>query len=143
MKYLLDTNVISELTHPKPDEKVVEWLSSKANSELYIPSPVFGELEKGCSKMEEGRRKIALAGFIEKLYISYRANIVDFDCRVSRFWGRMVGTLSSVGKTLPVIDSMIAAMALVHGMTVVTRNTRDFEITGVPLCNPFKIKEVA
>ena len=52
--------------------------------------------------------------------------------------GRLRGALVRRGKTLPMIDSMIAAMALVHGMTVVTRNTRDFEITGVPLCNPFK-----
>ena len=137
MKYLLDTNVVSELARRMPDDNVVSWVSSVEEEMLYLPSPVVGEIEYGVAKLEDGVRKERYAGFVQEIRNKFGARVLAFDAEMAVAWGRLRGALVRRGKTPPVIDSMIAAMALLHGMTVVTRNTRDFEIAGVSLLNPF------
>ena len=138
MKYLLDTNVVSELARRIPDDNVVRWFSSVEEDALYLSAPVIGELVFGVSKLEDGVQKDRYAGFVQEIRNRFGNRVLTFDDTTAEAWGRLRGALVRRGKTLPMIDSMIAAMALVHGMTVVTRNTRDFETAGVSLYNPFK-----
>ena len=138
MKYLLDTNVVSELARRMPDDNVVRWFSSVEEDALFLSAPVVGELVFGVSKLEDGVQKDRYTGFVRKIRNRFGNRVLIFDNAMAEAWGRLRGALARRGKTLPMIDSMIAAMALVHGMTVVTRNTRDFETAGVSLYNPFK-----
>ena len=137
MRYLLDTCVLSEPFRRQPNPHVIAWLRSVDQSSLYTPSVVLGEMRKGVEKMPASVRK----GLLEKWLADYRRfyadNIVTFDAEVAMTWGELVGRLQLDGMTPPVIDSQIAAMAIYHGMTLVTRNVRDMQATGVDIFNPF------
>ena len=105
---------------------------------MYTPAVVIGEIRKGVARMPEGVRRNLLEGGLERYRLNYSQWIVPFDADVAQDWGTLVGTLQAKGVTLPVIDSQIAATALHHGMTLVTRNVKDMEPTGARLLNPFE-----
>lgn len=137
MKYLLDTCVISETARPRPHEMVMSWLLSVDEQDLFVPAVVLGELRKGIELCEEGRRKQTLSAWLDECHRQYEDRIVNFDRGVADLWGTIVAELQRHGRTSPVIDSQIAATALRHGMTLVTRNVRDMAGFGVDLFNPF------
>ncbi len=139
MRFLLDTCVLSEPFRREPNRKVMEWLRSVDQTSLYTPAVVIGELRKGLAKMPECNKKTTLANWIDDYLAYYSGNIVPFDSNVAVKWGDLVGKLETSGKRPPVIDSQIAATALYHGMTLVTRNVQDMEATGVAILNPFNI----
>lgn len=134
MKFLLDANVLSEATKPRPDGGVLRWLSEHQVGSC-TSSVVMGEIEIGLLLLEDGQRRRQLFSWLEGL----RASMIvfPFDQEVASAWAGLVAGLQGQGIRLPIKDSMIAATAVVHGLTVVTRNVRDFEQTGVKLVNPF------
>ena len=138
MNYLLDTCVISETARPRPDDRVMAWLDSVEEDALFVPAVAFGELRKGVERRDDGAKKIALTKWLDDCYRIYGDRIVPFDYGVADLWGRLVADLQKRGKTPPVIDSQIAATALCHGMTLVTRNVRDMTDFAVQLINPFE-----
>lgn len=138
MKYLLDTCVLSETVKPKPDEHVLHWFHETDRMLMYTPAVVLGELRKGIVRMPQGLRRNLLEGWLERYRTNYFRRIVAFDAEVAHSWGTLVGRLQSKGVTLPIIDSQIAATAMCHDMTLVTRNIKDMEPTGVRLFNPFE-----
>ena len=137
MRYLLDTCILSEPFKRQPNPHVIAWLRSVDQSSLYTPSVVLGEMRKGVEKMPASVRKGMLEKWLSDYLKFYADNIVAFDADVAMTWGQLVGRLQVEGISLPVIDSQIAAMAIHHGMTLVTRNVSDMQATGVDVFNPF------
>lgn len=134
MKFLLDANVISEMVADTPSPEVVAWLKWN-EAESVTSSVVVAELDYGISLMPMGRRRSRLEEWLNGV-LEY-LQVISFDLEEAREWSRLMARLTLTGKPLPTKDAMIAATALVHGLTVVTRNVRDFERAGVKLVNPF------
>jgi len=132
--YLLDTNVVSELRRPRPHGAVVAWLESVADADLHLSAVTIGEIQAGIEITRE--RDAAKADEIEAWLeqVAQTFNILDMDARAFRAWAKLVHRRSD--EILE--DAMIAASAAVHGLTVVTRNIRDFEKLNVPILNPFE-----
>ena len=137
MRYLLDTCILSEPFKRQPNPYVIAWLRSVDQSALYTPAVVLGEMGKGVEKMPASARREMLEKWLADYRRFYADNIVAFDAEVAMSWGRLVGRLELAGVSLPVIDSQIAATAICHCMTLVTRNVRDMQATGVQVFNPF------
>ena len=124
MSYLIDTNVLSELRWRDPDANVVRWLADRPASTLYLSVLTLGELRKGIEGLPEGDRKRRLLDWLEvELPAYFAGRILPVDATVADRWGRL---LAQAGRPVPAIDSLLAATALVHGLTLVTRNLRDF-----------------
>ena len=139
MSFLLDTCFVSELTKPKCDEGVIAWLDEQGEDALFLSAVTVGELEMGLAQVAEGARKKRLRAFIEsEIFERFKKQTLDTDERVWRRWGALSGAAARAGKPLPVLDALIAAVAQVHGLTVVTRNESDFGRCDVPVVNPWR-----
>lgn len=137
MRYLLDTCVVSELVKPAPHPGVVRWLQEREEETLFLSVLTFGELQKGISKLPPGPRQESLREWVAAdLVLRFSGRTLDIDTDVAVAWGEMQGEAEGRGERLPVMDSLIAATAVVHNLTVVTRNTRDIERCGVGVFNP-------
>ena len=135
MKYIVDANLLSEATKPDPAPQVLEWL--RLNEQNFAVTPVvLGELEYGILLLPSSRRKKQLELWFEK--IRSTAHCLDFDSKVASSWAHLLAHLKSKGHAMPIKDSLIAASAIAHNLTVATRNTRDFKNARVPLLNPFE-----
>lgn len=137
MTYLVDANVLSEPTRPTPCAQVVEWL--RRHQAVLAASPiVLGELEYGILLLPRGRRRERLERWFKGGV--QRLRVLDFDASCAAAWARLLARLKSEGHAMPIKDSLIAATALAGGMSVATRNTRDFLHAGVPVENPFHVE---
>jgi predicted nucleic acid-binding protein len=134
MTYLVDANVLSEPTKPVPSSKVVDWLSANEQN-LVVDSIILGELCVGILALPRGRKRTQLERWFAD--VVQAIDCLPWDVTISRQWAKLVVALKQKGDRLPLLDSMIAATALQHGFTVATRNTRDFNKTGVQVLNPF------
>ena len=140
MKYLLDTCVLSECTRRMPDPRLLDWLAAAAKEgDFYVSVVTIGEIAEGIAALPDGdARKSRLSAWFETEILDlYRDRIVAFDREAALVWGRIKGAGRRAGLVRPDLDAQIAATALVHGMTVVTRNVDDMAHTGVPVINPF------
>ena len=138
MKALLDTCVISELVSKRPNPKVVEYVDSLDLEDVYLSVITIGEIVKGIEKLSKSRRKQDLQAWLkDDLLVRFEGNIVALDTDVLIEWGTLTARLESAGKTMPAIDSLIAATALAKKMILVTRNISDFEATTVDIVNPW------
>ncbi len=138
MKYLLDTCVISEIIRPQPDENVVSWVQGKDENSLYLSVLTFGEIEKGIEKSVDAARKRKLKLWVEHdLKQRFENRIIPIDLEISGRWGVIQGKAELAGKSMPVIDGLIAVSGLVHGCIVVTRNIADMKQSAVELLNPW------
>ena len=139
MKALLDTCVISELVSKKPNPKVVEFVDSLDAEDVFLSVITVGEIVKGIEKLPSSKRRSELqAWFNDDLLVRFEGNVVALDIDIMAEWGRITARLESKGKTMPVIDSLIAATVLDRKMTLVTRNVSDFEGTDAEIVNPWK-----
>ena len=139
MNYLLDTCVISELIKPTPDENVVNWCNSISEYHFYLCVITFGELYKGIEKLANSRRKKILHDWVEHdLKERFESRIIPIDLKVMEHWGQIQGKAEKAGKTMPSIDSLIAATGMAYDLTVVTRNVKDMQNSGVKLLNPWE-----
>jgi toxin FitB len=132
--YLVDANVLSEPTKPTPDPRVISWLRAHEGN-VVVDAIVLGELYAGILRHPAGRRRTTLERWFESVVGALEC--VPWDGAVSRRWAKLVVQLKRRGRSLPLLDSMIAATALEHRFTVATRNVRDFEETGARIVNPF------
>lgn len=124
MKYLIDTNVISELVAVKPNIKVIKWFSSIPMDALFLSVLTFGEIRKGIEKISEGKKKQKLLIWLEhELTHQFSSRILEINLEVADRWGKL---LNQSKRTLNAIDSLFAATALHYDMALVTRNTADF-----------------
>lgn len=134
MTYLVDANVLSEPTKARPDSKVVAWLTAH-EGDFVVDPIVLGELSFGILALPKGRKRVQLEEWFNAVVSAIEC--LPWDAAVSLRWARLVVGLKKKGITLPVLDTMIAATAIEHDLTVVTRNVRHFKRTGVKVLNPF------
>jgi predicted nucleic acid-binding protein len=135
VKYIVDANLLSEATKPDPAPQVLDWLRLNEQN-LAVTPVVLGELEYGILLLPASRRKKQLELWFEK--IRSTAHCLDFDSKAASSWAHLLAHLKSKGHAMPIKDSLIAASAIAHNLTVATRNTRDFKNARVPLLNPFE-----
>lgn len=134
MAYLLDTNVVSEIQRPTPDRRVARWIESVRSHDLYLSVLVLGEVRRGIEDLRprDPDRAAGYEKWLETLEQTYSDHIIPVSAAVADRWGRLNGR-----RKWPVIDSLLAATALVHDFTFVTRNGKDVKGTGVRLLDPF------
>ena len=138
MSFLLDTCVVLEFTKRRADVGVVEWLALHDESGLFLSEVTVGELEKGLSKLPDGARQKRLRAFVEvELVDRFRERILPVDQRTWRRWGALSGSREREGRPLPVLDALLASTAWLHGLSLVTRNERDFTELGIRVVNPW------
>lgn len=139
MKYLLDTNVISELIARQPNPRVTEWINQLDPNMVYFSVITIGEIRKGVEKLAASKRRQAIAEWLETdLLIRFEGRILEISVQTMLTWGELVGRLEKQGKPLNAVDSLIAAIALQGAYVLVTRNESDFLDTGVSVLNPWK-----
>ncbi len=135
MTYLVDANVLSEPTKPAPSSQVVDWLTANEGN-LVVDSIILGELYISILTLPRGRKRTQLEQWFEAVVRTI--DCLPWDATISRRWAILVADVKRKGETLPLLDGMIAATALEHGLIIATRNTRDFRKTGVKVLNPFE-----
>ncbi len=139
MRYLLDTCVISELVAREPDPGVVRWVDSVDEETLFLSSITIGEIKKGIEKLVASDRRKVLAEWLEdELLVRFKDKVLPIDTAVMLVWGKLVADLEKQGKTMPAIDSLLAATALQGGLTLVTRNEGDFANCSTAVVNPWE-----
>ena len=132
--FLLDTNVVSELRKPRPHGGVLAWLRSVDDKDLFLSAVTVGEIQAGIelTREQDASKAAEIEAWLEQVAASYA--VLPMDAAAFRAWARLMHRRSD---TL-IEDAMIAATAVVHGLTVVTRNVADFKAFGVLVLNPFK-----
>ena len=138
MKYLLDTCLISEVIRPTPAATVIAWLDARDEDSLYLSVLTLGELQKGISKLTDAGKKQRLQTWLENdLGPRFQGRVLAIDEEIALTWGAIQGEAERQGNRQPVVDSLIAATAMAHNLTLVTRNTSDFDRCSVRLFNPW------
>lgn len=135
MKFLADSNVLSEPTKLNPNARVIDWIEAH-EPELVVDSVVLGEVLTGILIRPLGRKRRSLelrfADFVETIVC------LPWDFRVAKRWASLLAQLRANGVAMPILDGMIAATALTHSLTVATRNVEHFRAAGVRIVNPFE-----
>ena len=134
MKFLVDANVLSEPTKPAPEARVVAWLRAHER-ELAVNPIILGELEYGILLLPASRRRTRLEQWFAGGVL--RMRVLDFDASTASAWAHLLARLKKKGRVMPIKDSLIAATAMAHDLTVATRNANDFRHAGVTVENPF------
>jgi predicted nucleic acid-binding protein len=137
MSDLLDTNVLSEPTHSRPNRRVIEWMTGHADA-AYLSVLTIGEICRGIANLSPGVRQDRYRNWLEREVLPrFAGRILPIDEQIARAWGEICGRNQRDAYSLPVIDSLLAATAIVHDLTVITRNTRDFLRCGARVENPW------
>jgi predicted nucleic acid-binding protein len=137
--YLLDTNCISEVVGINPEPRVMAWIEAADESLLYLSVLTLGEIRKGLAALAQGKRRTQLETWLDvELRARFSGKILPVDLPVADRWGWLAATAKRAGKPLAVIDGLLAATALHHNLTLVSRNTSDFAHLQVPLLNPWQ-----
>ena len=139
MRVLLDTCVLSELRRPKGHPAVREALNGLEDEDLFVSVVSIGEISKGIALLRDTQRKRALATWLLTLERYYADRLLPIDFETCHIWGELTAAAQKAGRVVDATDGLIAATALRHGLRVMTRNTADFEPTGVLLLNPWPV----
>jgi toxin FitB len=135
LSYLIDTNVLSELRRKQPDPHVVAWMQDRPSPSLFLSVLTLGEIRKGLERLEDTARKQSLLDWLEvELPNYFVGRLLRIDVGTADRWGRL---MAQAGRPLPAIDGLLAATALQHDLTLVTRNTKDFLDLEIRLVNPW------
>jgi toxin FitB len=134
VRYLVDANVLSEPTRPEPDSKVLAWLR-RSEREIAVDPIILGEVQFGILLLPRGKKRASLERWFEAGV--QRLQCLPWDRETGMRWAQLLAQLRTKGRAMPIKDSLIAATALNHGLTVVTRNRADFEAAGVRIFDPF------
>lgn len=138
MNCLLDTCVLSELRRRGADAGVKGWASSVDEARLWLSVVALAEIQKGISKLAEGTKRTALQAWLDDdLPARFSGRVLAVDEETARTWGAFLGEAERAGAPVPIVDALVAATAVTHGLTLVTRNTADFARLPVRLFNPW------
>ena len=133
--WLVDTNVISELRRRDPDANVRAWFAQRPATELYLSVLTLGEIRKGVEALTDSGRRTVLNQWLEReLPVFFADRLLPIDAAVAHQWGQL---LAKAGRSLPAIDSLLAATALHHNLVLVTRNLKDVAGLPVKVLNPW------
>ena len=134
MKYLVDSNVLSEPTKPSPHPRVLDWLRTHERN-IVVDPIILGELRFGILLLPKGRKRATLERWFDAGV--HRIHCLPWDADTGLQWAALLAKLRATGKAMPIKDSLIAATALTHGLIIATRNRADFAHAAVPLVDPF------
>lgn len=138
MSFLLDTNVLSEVRRPQPDQRVLTWLDQVDEDRTYLSVITIAEIARGVALMDEGRRRTELAHWLElDLPARFGERILPVDARIALIWGNLLASTRKEGIGLSVMDGWIAATAIALQLVLVTRNTKDFQNLPLTLLDPW------
>jgi len=136
---LQDTNILSEMMRPCPDASVISWLNWQDSQTLFVCSISIAEICYGLYILPTGKRKQQLKHrFDQFISQAFQFNLLDFDQHAASIYGDIMGESKLTGHPMSIPDGQIAAIARMKGFTLITRNIKDFQYTGVPLINPFE-----
>ena len=138
MRFLLDTNVISEPKQKKPNQRVLEWLDAQDESKLFLSVLNVGEIRKGITRLESGKKKTELEAWLEKLRNRFARRLLPLSEKTFLVWGRMCGEFENKGIVRSALDSMLEATALEHDLILVTRNVKNFQGSQATILNPWE-----
>lgn len=138
MRLLLDTNVLSEVTKPRPEVRVLEWLDELDEDRVFISVVSIAEIRRGVAQMDDGRKRDALAEWLAAdLPQRFDGRVIPVNEAVAIAWGDLMGVAKRTGRGLSSMDGFIAATALAHNLTLATRNTKDFDGFSVEIFDPW------
>lgn len=139
MRYLLDTNVLSELIKPKPSRNVVKWVAGQSLLDLAISCLTIGEISSGIQQLSSrSARRLELEAWLANdLSSHFTGRIYPVDVAVAETWGGLMAEAGATGRPLPVIDGILLATAKVHRLVFVTRNETDCSDRGITILNPW------
>ncbi|MGM0624078.1 MAG: type II toxin-antitoxin system VapC family toxin [Campylobacterota bacterium] len=138
MKYLLDTNIISELISKKPNEKVLNFVNNLNPDDVYLSAVTIGEIQAGIQSVQSKTRKKSLEEWLhEDLFKKFENRIVSIDVNTMLTWGNTNHSLKKLGKPLPIMDSIIGATCISKNFILITRNEKDFQNLDIEIINPF------
>jgi predicted nucleic acid-binding protein len=138
LRFLLDTNVLSETQRPMPDRRVLQWLDRLDEDRAFISVVTLAEIRRGVALMAQGRRRDAIANWLAgDLLERFDGRILIVDVRTAFAWGDLMAEAKRRGAGLASMDGLIAATAIAHGLTLVTRNVQDFHGLDVELLDPW------
>lgn len=139
MSFLLDTNVVSEWTKPQPNAGVTQWLDEVEEDSVFLSVVTFAELRQGVERLAPGARRKQLDTWLRsELPLRFEGRIAPVDGAVADEWGRVVARCEVRGKSIAAMDALIAATAVVHDFTLVTRNVSDFKFALKSVLNPWR-----
>jgi len=139
MSFLLDTNVLSEPMKERPNARLLAWLSEVNEDEVLVSVVTITELRYGVERLATGKRRERLEGWLRKdLIPRFAGRILPIDLRIADTCGGLMARSESMGRPIEVRDAFIAATAEVHGLTLVTRNTSDFEFILRAILSPWR-----
>ena len=138
MKYILDTNIISELINSNPNPKVLNFLNTLNEKDIYLSSITIGEIYFGIQKLPHGKKQKKLLTWVkDQLLPRFHNKVIDIDTDVMLHWAVLTNILKTKGTPLPIMDSLIGASCLAKKFTLVTRNEKDFTNIDIEIINPF------
>jgi len=138
VNFLIDTNVVSEWTKPRPDSGVVAWLAEADEDRVFISVITLAELRYGIERMPASARRARLDIWVSKqLPARFEARVLSIDTETGDTWGRVMARGRTGGRPVGAMDAFIAATAERHHLTLVTRNVSDFDVLGIRLINPW------
>lgn len=138
MKFLVDTNVVSEWVKPRPHEGVVAWMDEVDEDRVFISVVSLAELRHGVERMPSGARRRRLDEWLkEELPMRFEGRVLLIDRAVAEAWGRIVARCETAGRPISTMDGFIAATAEAHRLVLVTRNVSDFESSVKEIVNPW------
>lgn len=138
--FLLDTNCISELVRTRPDPRVLKWVEAADETLLYLSVLTLGEIRKGVAALPQSKRRTQLETWLEvELQARFSGRTLSIDRSVADRWGQLAAHAKRTGRSLSAIDGLLAATAMHHNLTIVSRNVNDFASTHVPVVNPWQI----
>jgi predicted nucleic acid-binding protein len=140
VSYLLDTNVISEWTKPRPKPSVVVWLGAANEDDVFMSVVSFAELRRGVELLPEGARRERLATWIDHdLAGRFHGRVLNVDRNLADMWGDVMAHGQREGRPLSAMDGFFAATAKLHDLTLVTRNAAHFEVLPIRIYNPWEV----
>jgi hypothetical protein len=140
VKFLLDTNVVSEWARPQPDPGLTAWLSAVDEDDLYLCVVTVAEVRRGAERLAPGRRRRAIEEWIARDVLQrFDQRLIGIDVAVAESWGTITAHCESRGRPISAMDAFVAACADRHGLTLVTRNDADFKGVVRAVMNPWSI----
>ncbi len=137
MTFLLDTNAVSEPQKPKPDQGYLAWIEAQAADSLNVSVLTVGELRRGLLALPVGARRSRLEAWMIEALTAFGERILPIDLPIVTAWADLGAHHKRLGRVVSAVDELVAATALAHDLTVVTRNVRDFETSGCKLLSPW------